>query len=170
MGFACGVRHLSLFFAKWWNVLLFYFSSLTHSAFGEGEIISNYRESRRCRPSSCACSLLLVFGGRMKRVGVNCAFTLRVIPPSFLVFSLRHALVWRVRTRPVVANWLFGGFRAYLAEFRRHRRRWPTPSVLFVCLLLLDIRSPEPRFESPFFRNGEANRRRNQLMNSCIPL
>ena len=69
--FACGVWHLSLFFAKWWNVLLFYFSSLTHSAFGEGEIISNYRESRRCRPSSCACSCLLVCGRRMKRVGGN---------------------------------------------------------------------------------------------------
>jgi len=63
---ACG-----LFFAKWWNVLLFYFSSLTLSAFGEGEIISNYRESRRCRPSSCACSYWLVCGRRMKRVRGN---------------------------------------------------------------------------------------------------
>jgi len=69
--FACGVWHLSLFFAKWWNVLLFYFSSLTHSAFGEGEIISNYRESRRCRPSSCACSYWVVCGRRMKRVQGN---------------------------------------------------------------------------------------------------
>jgi len=69
--FACGVWPLSLFFAKWWNVLLFYFSSLTHSAFGEGEIISNYRESRRCRPSSCACSYLLLCGRRMMRVVGN---------------------------------------------------------------------------------------------------
>lgn len=65
---ACGI---SLFFAKWWNVLLFYFSSLTLSAFGEGEIISNYRESRRCRPSSCACSYLLLCGRRMMRVVGN---------------------------------------------------------------------------------------------------
>ena len=86
--FACGVWHLSLFFAKWWNVLLFYFSSLTHSAFGEGEIISNYRESRRCRPSSCACSYLLVCGRRMKRVGGEYARSFRVqfplSPLSFL--------------------------------------------------------------------------------------
>jgi len=169
--FACGVWHLSLFFAKWWNVLLFYFSSLTHSAFGEGEIISNYRESRRCRPSSCACSYLLVCGRRMKRVGGGiCPLNSRAVRPVSLIFSFHHVLVGRVRTRPVVANWLFGGFRAYLAQFRRHRRRWLTPSVLFVCLLLLDIRSLEPRFESLFFRNGEANRRRKILMNSCIPL
>ena len=143
-------------------MLLFYFSSLTHSAFGEGEIISNYRESRRCRPSSCACSCLLVCGRRMKRVGGNLRAHF-ACSSSCLIFSFQHVLVGRVRTRPVVANWLFGGFRAYLAQFRRHRRRWLTPSVLFVCLLLLDIRSLEPRFESLFFRNGEANRRRKNI-------
>jgi len=83
--------------------------------------------------------------------------------PFSSILSFHHALVGRVRTRSVVANWLFGGFRAYLAQFRRHRRRWLTPSVLFVCLLLLDIRSLEPRFESLFFRNGEANRRRKNI-------
>jgi len=61
-------------------VLLFlliarYFHSL------EGEIISNYRENRRCRNLPC---------------------TSPGIPAG-------------VRTRPAVANRLFGGFRAYLA-------------------------------------------------------
>jgi len=95
--------------------------------------------------------------------GGICTLISRAVRPVSLIFSFHHVLVGRVRTRPVVANWLFGGFRAYLAQFRRHRRRWLTPSVLFVCLLLLDIRSLEPRFESLFFRNGEANRRRKNI-------
>jgi len=61
-----------------------------------------------------------------------------------------------VRTRPAVANRLFGGFRAYLAGFRRHRRRSPTSSVLFVCLLLLDIRSPRAPINRPWINRASS--------------
>jgi len=68
--------------------ILFFFLSLYPLAFGEGEIISNYRESRRCRPSSCAC------------------------------LALTCGLTWRVRTRPAareLAIWRLSGLSSSIS-------------------------------------------------------
>merc|ERR1712180_480451 len=115
--------------------------------------------TRRARPHY-VCAFISI------NSSLFCSFSLSVYLEGEIISNYREnrrrrklpcASFAGVRTRPAVANRLFGGFRAYLAGFRRHRRRSPTSSVLFVCLLLLDIRSPRAPINRPWINRASAH-------------